>query len=58
MIENEYFYKSIDVLKSMYKDDMVAMSHIIIAESEKDIKVIKAYLDCVLTYIEILKNNL
>lgn len=58
MNTNDYFYETVDVLKSMYKNDLVAMSQIMIAEKNKDIKILKEYLECVEIYVNILKNNL
>lgn len=55
---NEYFYAAISLLKLMYKDDLTAMTQIMIAEQEEDVEVIMEYLKCVETYINVLKDNL
>jgi hypothetical protein len=58
MKTNVFALKAIDLLKFLYKDDIVAMSHIIIAENDNNMEIIKEYLECVEDYIKTIKENL
>lgn len=58
MKTNIFAFKAIELLKFLYKDDIIAMSHIIIAENDNNIEIIKEYLECVEDYIKSIKENL
>lgn len=55
---NEYFISAVKLLRTIYQEDITAISQILVAEAEEDVEMILSYLDCVEDYIGKLKEKI
>jgi hypothetical protein len=55
---NEYLNMAVKLLRSVYQEDITAISQILVAEADNNIDMILSYLDCVEEFVIKLKEKI
>lgn len=55
---NEYLKMAVKLLRSVYQEDITAISQILVAEAENDTEIILSYLDCVEEFVVKIKEKI
>ena len=55
---NDYFKTAVRLLKTIYQEDITAISQILVAEAENDTEIILSYLDCVEEFVAQIKEKI
>lgn len=58
MKNERYFIESIEILKYFYRNDITAMSQILLAEKDRDYLTVMEYMICVENYIKNLREKI